>query len=245
MSLINPFELFGLNINKNINIKHVNQIYHNFAQLTHPDKGGKKEDFIMIHQAYKYIKEQVVNSKEMKEMDVLEKEFEDFCKNNPIKKLPTLLDIRDDTALFNQRFNKEFEKKMSEDKLNLFKNNGYGSIMDESDIILEEAEVRDDCFIKLDNKFTMEIQKYEEPESMPMDGYGSYQRFDVDEVNNFGNIPQKLYDYKESHSEKNPTPKINDIIEDKPITNLEEKVKEILKERKELKISEKKIFLNK
>lgn len=240
MSLINPFELLGLDVHDKIDICEVKKTYHNFALLTHPDKGGNQTDFIIVHNAYKYVLEQVEQSKEMVDLEDLEEDFKNFCLMNKIEELPSLLDIRDETALFNKKFNEQWEEQKID---NIFQDGGYGDLMDESSIIPEEAEEKDDSKIPLVNKFTSSIIKYEEPNKLP-ENYGNFERFDVEEVDNYGNLPEKIYDYKETHTEYKPTPKIEDKIEDKPLDNFEIKLLERQLERNSLVTAKKKIKLD-
>jgi hypothetical protein len=244
-SLINPFELLGLNVNEKIDLKEVKKTYHNFSLLTHPDKGGNATDFIIVHQAYKYVLEQVQQSKEMVEMEILEEDFKNFCLENKIKELPSLLDIRDETAVFNKEFNEQWEEqKVDGELINPFSmDNGYGNLMEQSEIIPEEAEQKDDKDIELTNKFTSDVMIYSEPKALP-DNYGSHQRYDIDETDNFGNLPEQMYDYKETHTEYNPIHKIEDKIEDKPISNFEIKLLEKELERNSLVTTKNKIKLD-
>ncbi len=243
-SLINPFLLLGLDVHDNkINLKKVKKTYHNLSLLTHPDKGGNATDFMIIHQAYNYVLEQVEQSKDMIEMEILEEDFKNFCLENKIKELPTLLDIRDETAIFNKKFNEQWEEqKIDCEIINPFDmDNGYGNLMEDSSIIPEEAEQKDDKDIKLTNKFTSDVIIYTEPTALP-DNYGTFQRYDVTEVDNFGNLPEQMYDYRETHSEMNPSvPKIEDKIEDKPDDNFEKLLKERQLEYKIINIKEKEI----
>ena len=199
-SLINPFELLGLDVHKHINLKEVRKTYHNLSLLTHPDKGGNKTDFIIIHQAYKYVEEQVEQSKDMVPLDELETDFKNFCVENPVEKLPNLLDIRDNAAVFNQKFNNVWDQNIQTTNVNHFAE-GYGDLMDRSEVADEQKEDQpDDSTIELANKFTSDVVIYTEPEALP-ENYGSFQRFDVSSVDNFGNLPEKLYDYKETFTQ--------------------------------------------
>jgi len=245
MSLINPFELFGIDVNGDINVSEVKKIYHSLALMCHPDRGGNSTDFMIIHQAYQYVLEQVKQSKEMIDMEILEEDFKNFCLDNKIKELPSLLDIRDETALFNKKFNEEWEEqKVDGEIINPFDMScGYGDLMEDSSIIPEEVDQKDDKDIKLTNKFQSEVMIYEEPKALP-DNYGSFQRYDIEEVDNFGNLPQQMYDYKETHTEYNPTPNIEDKIEDKPVDNFEIKLLERQLERSSLVTSNNKIKLD-
>jgi len=246
MSLINPFLLLGLDVHdKNVNLSKVKKTYHQLALLTHPDKGGNKVDFMIIHQAYQYVLEQVAQTKEMIDMDILEEDFKNFCLEHKIEELPSLLDIRDETALFNKKFNEQWEEqKMPDEIINHFSiDNGYGDLMEESSIIPEEVEQKDDSCLELKNKFTSEVMIYTEPNALP-DTYGSFQRYDVEQVDNYGDIPKELYDYKETHTEYRPTPAIDDKIEDKPINDFEIQLLQRQLERNSLVIEKTKIKLD-
>lgn len=231
-SLINPFLLFGLDVHKHINLKEVRKTYHQLCLLTHPDKGGNKTDFLIIHQAYKYISKQVEQSKDMIPLEILEEDFQNFCEENKVEKLPSLLDIRDDVALFNQKFNENWD--INNTISNHF-DKGYGSLMDRSELNDERKENQtDDCIINLTNEFTSEVIKYTEPNALP-ENYGSYQRYDITEVDNYGNLPEQLYDYKETYSKINK--KIEDKIQDNPITDFENLLKRRQQERDNFKQS--------
>jgi len=229
-SLINPFELLGLNVNKHINLKEVRKTYHSLSLLCHPDKGGNKTDFIVIHQAYQYVLEQVEQSKEMVPLDELENDFNNYCEEHPVEKLPSLLDIRDNATVFNQKFNEVWnENNIQNTNFNHF-SGGYGDLMDRSELTDEQKENKtDDSNIQLTNQFTSDLMIYEEPNALP-ENYGTFQRFDVTEVNNYGNLPEQLYDYKETYSQVNE--KI-EVPEDKPMTDFEKLLKEREQEREQ------------
>ena len=235
MSLINPFELLGLNVHKHINLKEVRKTYHELALLCHPDKGGNQKDFIIIHQAYKYVNEQVEQSKDMVPLEQLEEDFKNFCDENEIEKLPSLLDIRDNAAVFNQKFNEKWnENPIQNANFNHFVG-GYGDLMDRSELEDEQKDNQpDDSTNELTNQFTSDLMIYEEPNALP-ENYGTFQRYDVDHVDNYGNLPEQLYDYKETYSQIN-NKKIEDVkIEDKPMTDFEKRLQERQQERENLK----------
>lgn len=229
-NLINPYDFYGINIHKDFSKQDVKNIYHELAQLTHPDKGGNKEDFIIVHQAYQFILRQTENIKEMVELDILEKEFNDFCKNNPIDKFPSLLDIRDDIALFNKKFNENWENKYKND---LFKEGGYGELMEKHSNYQDDINELNN--IELKNKFTMEIVKYKEPKNINDITYGDYKRFDVNKINNYNNIQNNIYDYKESFTEIIPKKDFK-IIKDEPFTKnkMNKDLDDLIKERNSL-----------
>ena len=57
--MINPYDI--MNLTPESSLKDLKDAYYQMALLCHPDKGGSADDMIVIHNAYKYIKEQLEN----------------------------------------------------------------------------------------------------------------------------------------------------------------------------------------
>ena len=134
-------------------------------------QGGNNEDMVTVLNAYQYIKEQIENIND-KTYEELEEEFEEFCKKQEKTKPPKFSEIYEETNDWIKEFNKEFEKanniNTNEDKenpykLNIFKNQGYGHLMDNNKI--KDLEYKDSIDSSPKNKFTSQIIKYEEPKS--------------------------------------------------------------------------------
>ena len=87
-STINPYSLLGLTPFSTL--AEAKKSYYNWALLCHPDRGGKKEEMIVVKNAYDYIKKQLlfVETKEGNTYEKLEEEFQDFCKNQESKPPP-------------------------------------------------------------------------------------------------------------------------------------------------------------
>lgn len=156
-SLINPYELLGLDIkNKNLNRSHVRKAYFELALMCHPDKGGNESDMNVIQQAYKFILEQIKHNQNLtdEKYEDAEKQFNDYYKQQEID-VPPFPDIYHDVKQWREEFNKEFNKKLSADIENnrmsglasSFK--GYGNMMDKSDLVNYDAI--NNC-IKIDYK---------------------------------------------------------------------------------------------
>ena len=107
--LINPFSLLG--INENSNLKDLKKAYYELSLLCHPDRGGNKDDMIIVHNAYKYISNQFENCKNIKDFDELETNFENFC-NEQKETPPPFRDIFElsNEYLFNKKFNEKFDE---------------------------------------------------------------------------------------------------------------------------------------
>lgn len=122
MNTINPFKLFGIDY-KNIDEKSLKKKYYELALLCHPDKGGNKDDMIMIVNSYNYISEQVENCKDIDDYETMEKDFDDFCKNQEAE-TPDFNEIfkESDDYKRNIKFNEEFEKMKN---LRILQQNSY------------------------------------------------------------------------------------------------------------------------
>lgn len=107
--MINPYEI--MNITPNSSLTDLKKSYYQLALICHPDKGGTEEDMIVIHNAYKYIKEQLENCDNIGTYEELEDEFNSFCKEQE-EAPPPFRDIWEDSEEKNLRdeFNSAFEE---------------------------------------------------------------------------------------------------------------------------------------
>ena len=116
--LINPYNLLGLTTKSSL--AEMKKAYYNLALLCHPDKGGSQEDMIIVQNAYNYIKQQLEKVDEKKDTtyEQLEKEFEDFCREQEDKPVETFGCVYEETQDWIKEFNREFKSKMDETKDN-------------------------------------------------------------------------------------------------------------------------------
>lgn len=147
-SLINPYELLGLNIkNKTLTDKDVKKAYYQLALICHPDKGGDGNDMSIIHQAYTFVKEQVIHNQNLTDskLEEAESKFKQFLSEQEDTKaeFPPFSDIFHDIRDWQRKFNKKFEEihhkdvedTNNSDELNdhsfghMSANYGYGSEM--------------------------------------------------------------------------------------------------------------------
>ena len=204
--LINPYSLLGVNVNSSL--RELKKNYYNMALLCHPDRGGDKRDMNVVCLAYNYIKEQLENVNE-RTYEELEDEFEKFIKEQKIE-LPKFGQIYEETNDWIVDFNNKFEEqKKIEDTINPLENNpfenGYGEIMDESQIEEMENYFEDSKMEykpieeeKNNNKFTRDIIIYEEPEPLPNTiSYFPLDREKIDDYSDFGS-EIKMTDYKKA-----------------------------------------------
>ena len=107
--MINPYEI--MNMSPNSTLTELKKSYYQMALICHPDKGGTEEDMIVIHNAYKYIKEQLENCDNTNTYEELEDAFSSFCKEQE-ETPPPFRDIWEDSEQKKLRdeFNSAFEE---------------------------------------------------------------------------------------------------------------------------------------
>lgn len=222
MPVIDPYSLLGVNIHSELS--ELKQNYHSLALICHPDKGGDKNDMIMIHKAYKYIKEQLEYASNEAVVNV-DYDFNDFLKNNK-DILPTYNEIWKDgeASNFLEEFNRNFEDQYQLSNSIPNFSGGYGEFM-EKDIINYDTEVYEILKLKFTNsngirpvinhifsyltqvhhKFENKLIIYEEPTALP-DNYGFNERLDLTKTDDFSANSNNLdmTDYRLAHS--GPTP---------------------------------------
>ena len=234
MNNINPFHLLGVKIDSDI--KDVRRAYYKLSLICHPDKGGSKDDMIIVHNAYKYVKKQIEFSEDKDTFENIEEDFKSFFEKNKME-VPPFYELweRSEEAEFLREFNKKFEEKKEIN--NLINNNvfdvfsmGYGEFLEKREIEENSSEKREEELKKpLQNNFKSELVIYEEPVNLPND-YGEYERFDIEKLEDFSEKTKELnlYDYKKAHSEVNEMK----IDEDKINCDVNKAFERILEERK-------------
>lgn len=134
-SLINPFELLG--INEKSTLKDARKAYYNIALLCHPDCGGDENSMRVLVNAYKFVEKQLKTVRNVSENigKELEIEFEIF--NEQVRgEIPPLRDLFD---LAHDDFHKKFNAQFDDDQKNRFEEHmtgnpfeiGYGNLMDD------------------------------------------------------------------------------------------------------------------
>lgn len=194
-SLINPYKLFGININSTL--RELKKAYYCLSLLCHPDKGGDKEDMDIIHKAYKYVKEQLQNNNCSITYEEAEEEFERFCKEQESLP-PPFSKIYEEASEFIHDFNRKFEQ-LNKDIYTPF-SDGYGQFMDISDSVdinnyeckYSNKQYKDAIEVPLKHTFSREVVIYKEPQYLP-NTYGKYYNFNVKKIDDFSDkIGQNL-----------------------------------------------------
>ena len=180
---IDPFGLFGITTESSL--KELKERYYALALICHPDKGGTKEEITMVIKSYNFVKEQL-EYKTTKTYEELEKEFTDFCQAQEEIPMPSCTEILDE--MFERSLNEQPEKIYTND---IFRNQGYGHLMDqgprEEQIITQNTT----CFSK-------EIIIYEEPKASPY-YLDSNLDLTIEKVDDFSN--DKMHDYYQAFCE--------------------------------------------
>jgi len=238
--LANPYDLMGLNTNSSIN--ELKKAYYHLSLLCHPDKGGNKEDMMILHRSYKFISEEFSKRDNQKSTyQELEDEFTKFCKEQESEKPPSWSQIYHETNDWINEFNNEFNNQFNKEytwKNDL--NQGYGELMETSESITDinnyEEQVETSTKI-IQHKFNREIQIYQEPESTS-NFYGNQFRMDVSKITNFtGQIDELIMtDYKEAFTPAEEPDCYYQII-DSPAPTIKEsnnKLDELIRMRREM-----------
>ena len=217
---INPYNLLGVNTKSTIN--ELKKAYYNLALMCHPDKGGDEKDMVVVSNAYRYIKDQLVKIEFKKDVtyENLEEEFKLFCQEQESKP-PKFSYIYEETNDWIKDFNKEFEK----NKDNLPFHHGYGNLMDNHEELKKNEYVETELK-KVKNEFKKEIVEYKEPSMLP--DCVDYYPLNIDKINDysFKNKNLDMTDYKKAHTE--------DILDDEyeeDTTDILKKYNQELKDR--------------
>ena len=154
--VLNPFTLLGVTIHSTC--QEVRKRYYELACLCHPDRGGTNEQMQMLHNAYRYVIEQVSLNRTVT-FEQLEAEFADFCAQQT-QVPPPFRAIHNDA--FNlPEFNDLFDKSTVID--GAFAEGGYSVVPSEAG---EAYDARpDDQYVE---PFQAQLVVYEEPRAQIM-----------------------------------------------------------------------------
>lgn len=138
--MIDPYQLLGVDIHSSE--KKVRQTYYGLALLCHPDRGGNSEEMKVLHQAYRFILNEIKNTTENPTESYLasEKEFEEFCQKQTLD-TPPFEQIYQENNVFIQEFNKQWDRnhasmETTDNSNNTYDNilsHGYGDVMEASE----------------------------------------------------------------------------------------------------------------
>lgn len=247
----NPYDLLGLTANSTqVELK---KSYYQLSLLCHPDKGGQKEDMMILHRSYQFIKEQFnKRDDEQTTYQKLEDSFADFCKEQETEKPPSWSQIYQEANDWLREFNRNFELEKANQKeitnqledVNNFMgasfNQGYGAFMEQSEPEIHnrknyEGKIEDSTK-KLKHQFERQVQVYQEPQTQ--DFYGENVRLDVSVITNFTSKINSvtMTDYKEAFTPAEE-PFCEYQIIDEPAPSIKEtnqKLDQLIRQRNEM-----------
>jgi len=241
MSCVDPYKLLGVTISSNLD--ELRRNYYKLALICHPDKGGDKNDMIILHNAYLYIKKQLEHAGNNKSVENIEYDFDYFFTNHK-EQFPSYYEIWKNTDESKQleQFNRDFNNQKQTGTIEPFQN-GYGHLLDTKETVFDN-EIYQICKQLFDSKiiikhimnfvtcvtheFTNDLIIYKEPIGLNFD-YGSNERFDVKEIADFSNLTNQLSmsDYKLAY---------NTNKDQYPILRRPTTLDELIKEREKLDI---------
>lgn len=213
--LINPYELLGVTINSKKD--ELKKRYYELAILMHPDKGGDKDDMIILKNAYEFILREIETidySSSIQELtENAQKEYKKFCKSqeNTIPKFNDIFADAFNLDKFNDYFSNTLEMNTEENNyepMHASINEGYGDLMDTDQRIYKQGEpyTIDDNIIKpIMNPFTLSEYVPVIKEQTVCNNLLDYQN---QTMNNFTMTTNGmvLSDYKEAFSEPEKVP---------------------------------------
>lgn len=210
---LNPFLFLGVSIETTSS--ELKKKYYELSLLCHPDRGGKKDDMIVLTNCYNYVKEQLENKKfgDISESYInLEEEFKKFCLQQS-SEIPSFGQIQDETNDFIKKFNQQFEESIYIEKKNDPFLKGYGYLMEKNNKIdpnniIEPLNypINNDVDNPLENILNQEIIIYQDPKCYERN-LVQYHDLNTSEIKDFSHNYNNLQmsDYKIAHSKINIT----------------------------------------
>lgn len=232
MNFINPYKLFNVDIS--VTLKVLKKKYYKFALMCHPDKGGSENDMIMVYNSYLYIKEQLEYRNKYSKMEKINN-FKNYF-NQFKKKPPPFYEIWIDSDDYKKHilFNKQFEKTH---KNKIFKSDGYGEMMDKTNVLdnryietnynffISQFKFHKNINLKIyyflfgvKNVFYTDITLYKNN----VIDYGNYSQLKNKKINDYTTSMKNINmsDYKLAYSVNNNTETDNELKYTKTIEDL-------------------------
>jgi curved DNA-binding protein CbpA len=197
-TLVNPYDLLGVNIDSDV--KQVRKAYKRIALHVHEDKGGNKDDMIILNDAYNFVLREITHAdhdrKNATPQQVLA-EFQKFCEEQTEQGIPA--EFQEGWDL--DKFNEIFDAVATADPSSVMRASvpgGYGDVMD-------STEVDADTSIPTTHTFERDIVNYTAPTesiapSFPMSYDLELSENGTVEYNAVTTKGMRMYDYKESFS---------------------------------------------
>jgi len=181
MSLINPYELLGLDCkSKREEVRHK---FKSLALICHPDKGGDQKQMRILQMAYNYVLEQIEYGEHGRTMEEEEEKFKKFMESQVEEKIPSIFEIMTDEA--NKKFNEAWDESKTEKFSMCYESHYDEKIKDEPDV------------------FSTQIIEYKEPKTIGEISFSSTYDFTVHPVKDFSDYSGSGgFDYVLAHSNR-------------------------------------------
>jgi len=117
MTIIDPYQLLGVTTKSTSN--EVKKAYYNLALIMHPDKGGNKNEMILLEKSYRWIIEKVKYAEKVnwKDYEIVQGEFDEFIKTQNYERPQNFRDIIAETFNFTfEDFNQKYFKAHARNK---------------------------------------------------------------------------------------------------------------------------------
>lgn len=184
--VLDPFGLLGVTCNSTP--LQVRRQYYAMASVCHPDRGGTNEDMRVVHNAYRYVSDQVALNRRCT-YEQVQREFDEFCAAQTSAP-PRFVDIHHETF---GEFNAAFEA--SDRVQRAFAEGGVETV--KSEVELEYTDVERGTV----KPFMREIVVYAAP--APVDMRGFWRNVDGAPITDYGCTlgSMRASDYREAHTE--------------------------------------------
>ena len=204
LSSIDPYKLYGIERNKDINIELLKNKYREFALQTHPDKNkGDTSNFIIVKECFKKIVEDYKLKQKDKQFNQLKRDSTSFIEqqtkqNSTNKKI----DVR------NFNINK-FNKVYNENKIDNINDDGYidwieTNTIDSEDIVRDPTLTTGNFHNKFNNnvRINNSVVKYEKPREMFMNEDNNCEELGKTKIDNYSGKSKSINytDYKEAYT---------------------------------------------
>lgn len=210
---VDPYKLFGLT--KDFSLDELKAKFKQLAMISHPDKGGSEQLFLLITKCFKSLMEEYNRKVSLKNHHELKKGHDQYLSSQPPSK-PQNQHIPRSSRFDVDRFNKVFDENKLETPLDY----GYKDWMNSESLPevddkpkkpISKSMFNSDRF---NNEFESNVQgqqnnkyvvKYKEPEALVLSKKIQYTELGLDKIDDFSgdNITQKklnFMDYRVAHT---------------------------------------------
>jgi len=199
---IDPYELYGISKNQNIDLQELKLKYKKYALETHPDKNnGDTKNFNIISEAFKVLYEDY----KLKQND---KQFNELKNNSK-----SFIEKQQKTNYRNTDFSKDnfnankFNKFYDEHRISNVNDDGYGDWdnSNENEDIVKNPNLTKGNFnsmFETNVKVSNNLVKYTSPKELFMNDDNNCEELGVDKIDNYTGKSKSINytDYKEAHT---------------------------------------------